>query len=698
LFRDCIRFDPGQRHMSLGLLEPPRRMAITGDVLPAGEAFGVPGVERREDGRLVIPRTPEALWGFATLIRGAELMLLDLFSKGQLSGTTHTCIGQEFCQMAVVRALDHPADAVLSNHRNHGHFLTFSGEFRGLLAEVMGRAAGVCGGRGGSQHIAWRHFHSNGVQGGMTAIGAGLAKARMDAGSDGIVAVMIGDGTLGEGLVYETMNLAAVWSVPLLFVVEHNGIAQTTATASTLAGNIVDRGHAFGLATWSVADGDDRIWEVAETAVRFVREQRRPGFLVIETNRLGPHSKGDDARPAAELEHIRVRDPLTRLGQALSPDRRASIGEAAAAFLANALAEAMASPEASYAEPPRSLFTSVPPPIGDVPPMSGLTVRAALNATLDRLLTEDSRTVLLGEDLHDPHGGAFKVTSGLSTRHPGRVLSTPISEAALAGAAIGLALAGRRPIVEVMFADFLTLCADQLYNHAIKFPGIFPELSVPLVIRAPAGGRRGYGPTHSQSPEHLFTAMPGLTVVYGSHRHDVGALLWNAVRHWPYPTVFMEHKLLYGVVQGHADYLPLPPHHADPGGASFPTMLRRGAVADAVILTYGGMLLVVEEAVGILEREEEIAVDVLALAQLAPLPRHALIAALSHYDRVVIAEEAPGPGGVGAEIAALLAEAGYRGRVRRVATPPVPIPAARSLEAALLPNADTVVQAVLSTI
>ena len=689
--RSFIHIDPRGRHVSLDLLEPPR------PTLPAGSEFGVPGIARRADGRVLIPRTPEALWGFATLIRGTEHMLLDLFSKGRLSGTTHTCIGQELCQMAVVRALDHPADAVLSNHRNHGHFLTFSGEFSGLLAEVMGREAGVCGGRGGSQHIAWRNFHSNGVQGGMTAIGAGLAWARMDAGSGGIVAVAIGDGTLGEGLVYEAMNLAAVWSVPLLFVVENNGIAQTTATAATLAGGIADRGRAFGLATWSVSDSDDSIWDVAETAVRHVREQQSPGFLVIETNRLGPHSKGDDPRSAAELACLSARDPLARLGLALTPERRAAIGEATTAFLDNALTAAMASPEACFAVPPRSMFTAAAPDIS-APPDHGHTVRAALNATLDRLLTEDDRTILLGEDLHDPHGGAFKVTSGLSTRHPGRVLSTPISEAALAGAAIGLALAGRRPIVEVMFADFLTLCADQLYNHAIKFAGIFPELSVPMVIRAPAGGRRGYGPTHSQSPENLFTTMPGLTVVYGSHRHDVGALLWNAVRHWPYPTVFLEHKLLYGVVQEPADYLPLAAHDADPGGAAFPTMVRRSAAADAVILTYGGMLLTVEEAVRILERDEEIAVDVLVPAQLAPLPRHALIAALRRYDRVVIAEEAHGFGGVGAEIAALLAESGYRGQVRRVATPPVPIPAARSLEAAVLPNAAAVVHAVLSTI
>jgi len=659
-------------------------------------AIPVPGVEGLPGGRLKIPLNAEALYGFASLIRRAELLLLDLFTRGQLSGTTHTCVGQELCQMAVVRALDHPDDAVLSNHRNHGHFLTYSGDFLGLIAEIMGRQAGVCGGRGGSQHIAFGHFHSNGVQAGMTGIGVGLARARRDSGSKGIVAAIIGDGTLGEGLVYESLNLAAVWSVPMLFVVEHNGIAQTTDTTTTTAGSILERGRAFGLACWTIADNDVALWAVAETAVRHVRETGRPGFLVIETCRLGPHSKGDDLRPQAELDAIRTRDPLAWLGAGLAAERRAAIDANGSEFMAEVLSAAMASPEAISPTPPAPYFAVAPSADPAIAPVKrGMTVRAALNAALDRLLTEDSRTILLGEDLHDPYGGAFKVTAGLSTRHPGRVVSAPISEAAVTGSAIGLALAGMRPIVEVMFADFLTLCIDQIYNHAVKFPGIFPALSVPLVIRTPAGGGRGYGPTHSQSPEGLFSAIPGLTVIYGSQRHDVGGLLRNAVRHWPYPTLFMEHKLLYGATQEYAGYTALAPHAADPGGGLFPTLVRQGHDADVVIVTYGGMVTIAEQATLLLEQEEEIGADVLILAQLAPLPRHALVGALERYERVVIVEEAHGFGGVGAEIVARLAEAGYRGSIRRVATPPVPIPAARSLEAGLLPTAATVVQAVL---
>jgi 2-oxoisovalerate dehydrogenase E1 component len=654
------------------------------------------GLARDAGGKPVLPREPEALYAFGRLIREAEQTLLGLFSEGLLSGTTHTCIGQEFCQMAVVRALDHPDDAVLSTHRNHGHFLTYSGDVTGLLAEVMGREAGVCGGHGGSQHIIHRHFHSNGVQGGMTGVGVGLAKARELEGSAGMVAAIIGDGTLGEGLVYESMNLAAVWRVPVLFVVEANGVAQTTEVAATQAGEQLARGAAMGLATWRVSDADAALWDVAEAAVREVRGTRAPGMLVIETRRLGPHSKGDDLRPAGELEAIRARDPLVRLGATLPPERRAALDAAAEEHVRRATAAARASPEARFENVPRSAFPAAPPPPDALPPAPAnapRNVRKAINESLRHMLGTDPRVLLLGEDLHDPYGGAFKVTAGLSTDFPGRVISTPISEAAITGAGIGLALAGRRPIVEVMFADFLALCMDQLLNHAVKFPGIAPEAAVPLVLRTPAGGRRGYGPTHSQSPENIFASVPGLTVLYGSERHDVARLLSDAVRAWPHPTLFLEHKLLYGEMQEAAGYQPLAPHPGDAGAALFPTLRRGAARPDLALLAYGGMLGLAERAAEVLSEEDELDVALLAPALLAPLPRQTLLAALLEVPHVLIIEESQAEFGVGAEIAASLLEGGFRGRLLRVGAPPVPIPSARSLEADVLPDLARILEA-----
>jgi len=640
---------------------------------------------RDAHGKPLLPLDAPTIYGFAHLIRLTEQLLLDLFSKGLLSGTTHTCLGQELCQMSVVRALDDPDDVVLSNHRNHGHFLTYSGAFDALVCEIMGRDTGICGGVGGSQHIAFRHFHSNGVQAGMTAIGVGLALARRIRRSKAIVTCMVGDGTLGEGLLYESLNLASVWRVPMLFVVEHNGIAQTTPTAETIGGSIAERGDAFGLRTWELDDSRPDFLASAESVVREVRERREPGYLVIRTGRLGPHSKGDDLRDSAELDAIRRRDPLARLGDTIHESTRVEIESRNRAFVQAMHARALETAESKSETPRRHIFRArdAASAARRVAPVPAKNVRASLNASLRRLLETRPDVIVLGEDLHDPYGGAFKVTAGLSSDFHGRVISTPISEAGVVGAAIGLALAGFHPIVEIMFADFVSLAMDQIYNHAVKFPAMFPHCQVPLVIRTPAGGRRGYGPTHSQSPENLLTAVPGLTVVFGSHRHDTGALLSATVSDWRYPVAFLEHKLLYGEAQDPGDYEALPANLCDAGANVFETVIRRRERPDLTLVAYGGMLPVVERAAARLEAEDFV-VEIVSPSLLQPLPRATLLGALRDRPRVAIVEESPWGPGFGSELAAALAESRFAGRVTRIAPPPVPIPAARSLEAQVL--------------
>lgn len=651
-----------------------------------------------EHGRPSIASSPRELFLFGSLIRETEKLILELFSRGLVSGTTHTCLGQELCQMSVVRALSHPDDYVLSNHRNHGHFMTYSGDFVGLVAEIMGRKGGVCGGYGGSQHIAYRNFHSNGVQAGMTGIGVGLAAANKGRGSPGVVAVIIGDGTLGEGMLYESMNLASTWKVPVLFVVEHNGIAQTTYTRDTIGGDIVLRGRAFGLSTWRVSDRDESFIDEVERIVGEVRSSGLPGMLVIDTGRLGPHSKGDDLRDPAEMEGLVAGDPLMALAARLSASEVDDIKERCKEFIVQIEQQALAFPPAVFDEAPEHVFRPVRGVDGPWATERLPNVRAALNDALRQLLATDPEVILVGEDLHDPYGGAFKVTAGLSEQFKGRVISTPISEAGITGAGIGLAMAGKKPIVEIMFADFLTLCMDQIYNHAVKFPGMFEDTSVPLIIRTPCGGRRGYGPTHSQSLENLFVSVPGLTVLYGSHRHDLGCLLVNASQRWDNPTLFLEHKLLYGEKQDAGDYVEVEPDGGDIGAVLFPTLRNGSDDPDVTLLSYGGMLPVTEKAARILSDEEELSVEIVAPALLAPLPRETLLRLLMDRPRILVVEEAHHHFGFSAEILALLAENGYAGRVARLGAAPVPIASARSLESSQLPDENAVVAAVMDLI
>jgi acetoin:2,6-dichlorophenolindophenol oxidoreductase subunit alpha len=269
----------------------------------------------------------EFLYRRMRFIRRFEERLLELFDTGALNGTTHACIGQEADSIAVMEHL-REGDHVFSNHRCHGHYLARTGDARGLLAEIMGLPEGVCGGIGGSQHLAAPGFKSNGVQGGIVPAAAGIALAQQLSGGDDISVVFIGDGTLGEGAVYETLNLASLWQLPLLVVLEDNGWSQSTPSHMNLAGGMRERFEAFGLAVEEVDSTD--ILEVepaAQRAVSTVREQRAPCALIIHTYRLCHHSKNDDNRPRDEVEARWALDPLLLHGRRLDATVSARIDE-----------------------------------------------------------------------------------------------------------------------------------------------------------------------------------------------------------------------------------------------------------------------------------------------------------------------------------------------------------------------------------
>lgn len=241
-------------------------------------------------------------------IRHFEQALLDLFSRGKLSGTTHTCLGQEYVPVAM-RSLLRPSDYVFSHHRGHGHYLARFEEPTGLLAEIMGREGAVCGGVGGSQHIYRDRFLSSGVQGESMPVAAGVALHLRRAGQGDLAAVYIGDGTWSAGGVYEALNIAKLWHLPLVVLTENNHIALSTPVECELAGTIVGRARAFGAAYARVATKDVcAIRAQLAPLIDAVRRDSQPLVVEFETDRLGPHSKGDDTRPAHELEALRERD------------------------------------------------------------------------------------------------------------------------------------------------------------------------------------------------------------------------------------------------------------------------------------------------------------------------------------------------------------------------------------------------------
>lgn len=247
------------------------------------------------------------------MIRYTEERILELFSQGRLYGTTHTCIGQEADAVGVISHL-RDCDLIFSNHRCHGHYLARFGDVFGLVAELMGKEEGVCGGVAGSQHLCRDGFFSNGIQGGIVPVAVGMAVAERVAGNESVTVVFIGDGTLGEGVTYEAMNIASLWNAPVLFVIEDNAYAQSTPSHLQIAGTIVDRPRAFGVETAEIETTDvDVVSDAAGPLIEAIRRDGRPRALVIHTYRLSPHSKGDDFRSPDEIGARRQRDPIVIL-------------------------------------------------------------------------------------------------------------------------------------------------------------------------------------------------------------------------------------------------------------------------------------------------------------------------------------------------------------------------------------------------
>jgi len=665
------------------------------------------------------------------LIRRFEGKLEALFGAGEMSGTTHSCIGQEAVAVGVMAALGSD-DLVVSNHRGHGHFLAKNGDPRRLMAELFGKSDGYSLGRGGSQHMAapdLGFLGSNGITGGgiPIATGAALALERLGgkavascqlsvaskagtglptancqlATSNRIVCDFFGDGAVNQGTFAESLNMAALWKLPVLYVLENNCWAFSTRTEDGSAGtsgecrSLAHRAAAFGIAHASV-DGND-VEVVREAALRgaeHVRSGRGPYLLECRTYRLSGHSKSDkcEYRPKAEESAARDRCPLcltrARLVELGVPESKTEALEPAVERCMNDAVEfARKSPVLPaakaavhlYAEPVRR---DIPDPTGS-PAASGsreIYGWEAIQLALREELGRDERVIMLGEDIAE-YGGAFKVTRKMADEFgPRRVVNTPISENSTVGAAVGAAMLGMRPVVEIMFMDFVLLAFDQIANHAAKFHHMYAgQVRVPLTVRLPAGGYRGYGPTHSQCVEAYFQGVPGLKIVAPSGPRQARALLKAAIRDDD-PVLFVEHKLLYGMREA----VPEAEELAPIGQAR---TARAGS--DLTITAHGHMVTLALRAAEMLAAEG-VSAEVLDLRSLKPLDEEAILESVGRTQHLVTVEEGALPGGIGAEVAALVAEKaiGYLdGPVVRVGALDSPIPAARPLEDAVLPSA-----------
>ena len=633
----------------------------------------------------------------AILIRRCEEKLLELYNEGKLNGTVHTCIGQEFSGVAISKFLL-PQDFVVSNHRGHGHYISRTGDLSGFFAELMGKTGGCSGGIGGSQHFYNKNYLSNGIQGGMTPVATGIALANKIKSKNAITVAYIGDGTLGEGVFYETLNLASLWKIPIIFVLENNGIAQSTNSEQSISGNVQGRAKAFGIHyLYSTTDDVIELFNICESAVNQARKNVEPIILEVKTNRLKSHSKGDDNRDPNFVDSLNAFDPINHLKEQ-DPILFNKIVKKSDLLISKVLEEIESFDVLKKFK--IKVDSRINKNINWQDYNSNISIRGndSIYQSLKNEMNSDENVILLGEDIessndYNPgeYGGAFKVTKDLSILFKERVKNTPISEQAITGVSTGLAVAGMKPVLEIMFGDFMTLTFDQILQHAAKFRLMFNnKVKVPLIIRSPMGGYRGYGPTHSQSIEKHFLGIPDLDVVAINHRLDPKIIYERAFKNNEYPIFIVENKIAY--TRKINENLPnsLKALITDEEYPTFKLQFEDEEISDCTIVCYGGALLPVEDAVQKAFFEGEYICEVICPSLINPINIIPILESVKKSGKLILVEEGSSIAGFGSEIISLLLEKGIRlKKVIRISNNTI-IPCSFQAENHLLPNEDKI--------
>jgi 2-oxoisovalerate dehydrogenase E1 component len=632
------------------------------------------------------------------MIRESEARMISLFKAGELCGHVLPCLGQEAIPAAFSKVLQ-GTDYVVTGHRGGGHYIARGGDLNGLWAELYGKRSGIMKGRSGQMHLidmSKNTIAGNAIVGANWGLGTGAGLAAKLEGKGAIVACFGGEGSTNRGTFHEGLNLAAVKRLPILFVCENNSYQLWSHSSETISvKNIAERSAGYGIPGITV-DGNDplAVYEAAMKLAARARKGKGPGLLECKTFKWT--DSGNNLRlPKEEVEYWQsYKDPvklfrakLEKLG-VLDPEMDAEIQRRVNQKLEEAIAFGKQSEEPSPQEGLDDIY-SMPLRDGHAtePQGTGRNIKyvEALREALREELSRDERVFLMGESIGGMQEGVFKVTMGLQKEFgESRVIETPISEAAIAGAATGAAIFGQRPIAEIMFNNLLALCADEIHNQAAKFHYISGgQIKVPMVIRTSSWMRIVSGPHHCGVLDAWLVNTPGVKVVAPATPADAKGLLKASVRDDD-PVVFIEHSALYGTVGPvpEGDYV-IPIGKAD--------VKRKGQ--DVSVITYG---VLVNEALSAADElaKEGIEVEIVDLRTLKPVDTSTVLESVQKTGRVLVAYEGCKTGGVGAEISAMIAENAIDyldSPIVRVASPDVPQPHnARLLEAITVTKNDII--------
>jgi 2-oxoisovalerate dehydrogenase E1 component len=575
-----------------------------------------------------------------------------------------------------------------------------------MMAELYGKADGLCAGKGGSMHVT---DGTRGILGANGIVGAGYLLA-MGAGMtvkhekrDDISVVIAGDGSVNQGMFHEAMNMISVFNLPVLVVVENNLYGEfTSLERHSGVTDLYKRAQAYGIEA-TQANGNDvrEVYEKVGNVIRAMRNDGRPRLVELMTYRWHGHMEGDPElyRDDAEKETYRKQDPIPRLIEemiesvsatkaeieAIQKSATDAVNEAVAFALQAEEPNISALLEDVYTPEDSSFFTGsiTPSGVGE----REVSMSQAINEAIAEEMQHDDSVFLWGEDV--TLGGYFNVTEGLIDRFgKDRIIDTPISEYGIIGGAVGAAMTGMRPIAEILFGDFLTCCMDPIINQAAKLRYMTGgQVSIPLTIRTPLGSGIGMAAQHSQSMEKFLFGVPGLMVVAPSDPYTAKGLLKSAIR-LNNPVIVFEHKLMYaetGKIPAEEYTLPL-------GKA----MIRR-AGDDVTIVTHLLGVGVSLEAADLLEKKG-IGVEVIDLCTLYPMDNETILQSVKKTGRLVTVEEGSGTGGIGAEVIARTAMAAFgvlKSAPVRIAAPECPIPYAKNLETVMLPAPDKIAEAII---
>jgi 2-oxoisovalerate dehydrogenase E1 component len=656
--------------------------------------------------------TKEELIGYlrqSIEIRALENNIANLLSKAVLKGASHLYAGQEAVAVGAVAAL-RDDDMITSTHRGHGHAHAHGDKYaqtpqakqehyNKMMAEVLGKSGGYCKGKGGSMHIAdveHGNLGATGIVGGNIAVAVGAALAQKMKGTDRVVVCFFGEGAANEGSFHESLNMASLWNLPVIFVCENNMYAMSVpwANASKMP-DVAARATAYGM-PGEVVDGMDVLavrGSVAKAAQR-ARNGEGPSLIEAKTYRWYGHSHSDPRayRTRDEEADWKKRDPITVLKENLESVKMLTeaefekMEEAVDVKLNNSMEFSNASPEPLAVEVDTDVYAPSKFTAADYETDRRLRSDISKGLVKHEISYAQALVEAAREDV-GLYGGAYGATRDLFKEFgKWRVLDTPISEASIAGAAVGAAMAGMRPITEIMYVDFTPLAMDQIANQGAKNRYMFGgKTTVPLVVRTEGGAGRAIAAHHSQSLESLWTHFPGIYVVMPSTPYDAKGLLKAAIRD-DNPVMFIEHKMLYkekGFVPEEEYIIPF-------GVAD---IKRPGK--DVTLVTYSRMVLRSLEAAETLAGEG-IDVEVIDLRTLKPLDINTIVNSVKKTGRLVCVSEAYENTGFINEVMMQVNEQAFDyldGPMIRVAAANVPVPRAETLEDEAIPNTGRIMAA-----